>query len=217
MVDVVFVAVGRPALWPHLPRRKRAGFRTVFGVEGAKHIVVAAVLLNKEDDVIDFLDAHGRAWSLPQHRGDEHSPNCEQEKMNGKSCQSLNPHGTHPDRKKNMEADEWKVPALFFRNLPTFPEFNAPADNGRRSPTVNLIVPDHLRGVPANIVDLTCDHGQARSRRNPAMHDTRHGSSCRNILRGKVFNPAMSASKRSIDSGRRFLCPCACLVDSSPT
>src|ERR1035441_1448520 len=113
MVDVVFVAVGRPALWPHLPRRKRAGFRAVFGVEGAKHIVEAAVLLNKEDDVIDFLDAHGSSWSLPQHRGDEHSPNWEQEKMKGKSRPSVNPHGTHPGPTKTWKQASGKCQHRF--------------------------------------------------------------------------------------------------------
>jgi hypothetical protein len=57
MVDIVRISIGGAAHWDHLSSRKLACFRAIRCVEGAKHVVVGSVFLDKENDVIDFLNS----------------------------------------------------------------------------------------------------------------------------------------------------------------
>ena len=64
MVNIVGIAVGRASLWHYLTGREGTCLCPIFCVEGTKDIVVGSVLLNKEDDVADFLDTYGRSCWL---------------------------------------------------------------------------------------------------------------------------------------------------------
>ena len=93
MVDVVFVAVGSPPLWHHLPGGKFAGFRAVLSIEGAEHIVVGAILFDKKDDVADFLDTGGSSLLLPKRKREENEEKCKQENT-GQSGAAVDAHRT---------------------------------------------------------------------------------------------------------------------------
>jgi len=69
MVDVVFVAVGSPALWHHLPGGKFAGFRAVLSIEGAEHIVVGAILFDRKTTWLIFWIPEGAVLLLPKRSG----------------------------------------------------------------------------------------------------------------------------------------------------
>jgi hypothetical protein len=68
MVDVVRISIGGAAHWDHLSSRKLACFRAIGCIEGAKHVVVGSVFLDKEDDVIDFLNS---GWPRARLRAGE--------------------------------------------------------------------------------------------------------------------------------------------------
>jgi hypothetical protein len=93
MVDVVRISIGGAAHWDHLSSRKLACFRAIRCVEGAKHVVVGSVFLDKENNVIDFLNSGGPGALLRTGEGNggkkpaSESPGIRHEKT---SCSAPN-------------------------------------------------------------------------------------------------------------------------------
>jgi hypothetical protein len=76
VIDVMGIAVGGPAHRHNLSVGEDALFSAVRRIEGAEHVVVRAVFLDDEDDVINFLNVSRSAlpgssdWDCRKHKED---------------------------------------------------------------------------------------------------------------------------------------------------